>query len=56
MHDLCKLLNFPFDFVQIESAVTYRMSLVDHLLDIVFPKVTISRIVKRFDITSRLEL
>jgi hypothetical protein len=56
MHNRCKLLHFPFEIVQIESAVTYRMSLVDHLLDIVLPKVTISRIIQCFDITSRLEL
>jgi hypothetical protein len=36
--------------------VTHRMSLVDHLLDIVLSKVSVTRIVQRFDITSRLEL
>lgn len=56
MHNRCKFLDFPFEIVQIESAGTYRMSLVDHLLDIVLPKVSIPRIIQRFDITSRLEL
>jgi hypothetical protein len=56
MHSRCKLLDLPFDFVQIESAVTYRMSLVDHLLDIVLPEVSVSRIIQRFDVASRLEL